>query len=228
MVVVTQFEACLDYCLKAIRKIIPNSRVILLSGSGNLGYLRDLALKSVESEFFAFVDSDVIVNREWFDWCMETIKKDEAVAVVQTNIRNFHAKHYDSVQMAFVKRTREYTSLGNCVCRTHILKKLGIPKVECYEDLLLKRRIIKNGFKWLVNVDIACEHLKTDIDVLKHNVRFVRMSHGFDREIRRVYIMDIIHYLRKGFIKYKLSDNVFNIGMSVIVLFASFSKNIHF
>jgi glycosyltransferase involved in cell wall biosynthesis len=100
-VIVTLQRPTLTRCVNAVLNVIPNANIILITERGNIGDLRNEGLRQVESEIFAFVDDDVIVNKRWFKECMKYIDR------------------YDMV----CGRYYPFTGLGACVCRTSAFKK---------------------------------------------------------------------------------------------------------
>ena len=76
----------LDACLKAILETIPINRIIIADGyskddtikiakkygceiiqtNKSLGEVREMLIKMVKTEWFFFIDADIVVNKKWF------------------------------------------------------------------------------------------------------------------------------------------------------------------
>ncbi|MHA1774701.1 MAG: glycosyltransferase [Candidatus Heimdallarchaeota archaeon] len=146
------------------------SDIVLTVPKGNIGLARAVGLQEVKTPYYASVDSDVAVNREWNEWCIKTIQQKD-VAACQGFAKPI-ARIYGSLYEKFLfegrgLRGRGFLCLGNTMLKTKIIKRVGMPRLHVGEDWELRKRIQKIGYKWISNIKIKTTHLKTDIDVIK-------------------------------------------------------------
>ena len=108
-------EAILDKCLKSIFEEIPGCRLILLDGfstdktmdiinsymdnfhikiiqtKASLGKSREIGINNVDTEWFVFIDSDVILKEGWFKEIKEYISHGKVGAVESNFIHHYPA-----------------------------------------------------------------------------------------------------------------------------------------
>ncbi len=144
--------------------------IVVQDHGEGIGEARQVGLKNVKTRFFAFVDADVIVTREWGRWCSETIEHPKVGACegVAVPTGKYCAM---TVEESKVKKD-EYCTLGSTMLKTDVVKKVGIPKMVMSEDWALRRRIWAAGYKWIVNPNVKYPHLVTDWQGLKHRAGF--------------------------------------------------------
>lgn len=153
VVVVTLRRKTLNACLKAIGDSIPNPKIILVEGKGQIGDLRNRGLNQVKSPIFAFVDDDVIINKTWFERCSEKLRTPNVAMVCGT--------YYP------------FGGLGCCLCKTDVLKKIRVPRL----DTQLEKRLEESGFV-VSHVNVCCEHLH--YGYIRHTLYWMRRGfyHG--------------------------------------------------
>ena len=143
----------LPLVIKSIKESIPDSNIIFVTGNGLIGDLRNKGLMKATSEFVCFVDDDIIVTKEWFGKCIETLKNNENVVCVSG-------------------RTKEGYTLGCTVCKAKLFKKLGgFPKLDS---------LVSNRVKFVVLDDVFCKHLVSELQVFRHLLHW--FVHGFYSE----------------------------------------------
>jgi len=178
----------LGYCCKELRKKVPISNLIIVVGKSEdktletankyadilieennkgLGYARNQGLKEVKTEYYASIDSDVILSKEWYYWCKNTIKKPSVAA----------CEGYPKPQGTYYSRfqylgRKTYCSLGNTMLKTNVIREVGIPLGGWGEDHVLKERLEAKGYEWIVSFDLISQHLVTDLEMLRHIVNF--------------------------------------------------------
>lgn len=238
VVIPTKGEWTLPYCIKAVRKNVDVNNLILVATSEcystvkkladvclvfdekNVGKARAVGLGCVETPMYASVDSDVLVTREWFDWCTRTLQSDDAIAACQGYARHI-GKYYSILQSAWIKDKggkygKGFCCLGNTLLKTEIIRKIGIPPIAVEEDWQLRLKVEESGFKWISNLNIVCPHLKTDVDVWKHAVWWGRM--GGDVSLKRC-LARIPYYLTFGLRQRSLKQNLFLVGLQLHLIY---------
>jgi hypothetical protein len=171
-----------------------------------VGVKRSLGLQAVQTKYFACVDSDVIVNRKWFDWCMKTIS-DERVAVCEGFGKDI-GKHAGRFRLAEFRYGKDWLGLGCAMLNTSIIRKLGMPEVPYAEDKELHQRVLAAGYLWIFTADVLCQHLITDLIYWKHCVRWGEKGGNVTLTPLR-WVRNIAGIVLKGFKTYKWSDCVF-------------------
>ena len=92
----------LDQCLQSVIREIPVNRIRILDKSSSdntleiakrydasiisndcgLGKARQLLMESVETEYFLFIDSDVMLTNGWFKKIKEVLEKDQTIGAI--------------------------------------------------------------------------------------------------------------------------------------------------
>ena len=126
------------------------------------GKAREIGIKDVKTEFFAFVDSDVIIAENWFEEMKGYIKAN--TGAVEGNVNN---------QMVN-PNGRGYT---NCtLIRTNLVKNICIPdEMDVFEDQFIRRHIEGKGFKWLKILSPSSKHISSS-DRVRDAFEVGRMS----------------------------------------------------
>jgi glycosyltransferase involved in cell wall biosynthesis len=191
VVLTRESQKTLLRCLRAIRESIDCNRLIVVDGgsrdktleiaskyadeihvlpNSNIGEARDAALDLIKTDIFAFVDSDVVINKECFLKSMLLISQDQKVAAVQNRTmfvdRARHRTFKDS----------KYLSFAFVLLRTEPLKRSRIPHVIRDEDSKTGEKLRRLGYKWTVQKEGFCWHLHTTKDTWIHWYNYGR--HG--------------------------------------------------
>jgi len=156
VVIVTLLRETLKNTIDSIKKTLPDPNIILITGKGAIGELRNKGLFQCKSSLMCFVDDDIIVNKNWYSKCMDALQT-----------------HPDVI--AVCGRTPVCYTLGCMICRTEEFKKTGgFP----YLDSQVTSKL---GSKMLTLSDAVCEHqIKRGLEPIRHNIHF--LCHGFQTE----------------------------------------------
>jgi cellulose synthase/poly-beta-1,6-N-acetylglucosamine synthase-like glycosyltransferase len=231
VVIPTTGEPALHRCLKSIGENVRVNKVILVGPSSvqlvlsetedmkfvicderNVGLARREGLEYVTTRFYASIDSDVIVNREWFKWCMACVKEDN-VGACQGLLRNV-GKHSNRMLQHVAKRGI-YVDLANTILRSSVVRAVGMPEKRYGEDRELRSRIEKAGYKWVMSTNVVCTHLVSDVDSWRHEARWAAVS-GLDP----VSCFQIVAWaLTKGLLEYGATDCLFVLARELFRLF---------
>jgi hypothetical protein len=238
-------EWTLRYCLGSLRKNVSINKLILVRPSivnspnaswkglesipneviffdqKNIGAARAMGLKSVETEYCASIDSDVIVNKKWFEWCSKTIQQ-ERIGACQGYARAV-AKIFTPMNIAAIKSAggTKFSCLGNTMLNTEIAKKVGIPEVPYGEDWRFRSKMERMGYKWISNLDIQCQHLKTDIDVWKHFIWWGKVD---GVTTIPMILRHLGWYATVGMLEEPLEYNLFSIAKELFLLYGKLSR----
>lgn len=191
----SEYEKLLT-CCQAIRRRVPVNRLIMPSANVNsktrrriseladiplfdetaigAGLCRNLGLKEVETEFYASIDADTAVRSEWYPWCIHAIQE-PSVAACQGYSRPLSRLLDQFVQLEALN-PGTYADLGNTMLRTEVVRDIGMPTERMLEDHILHDRIVRDGFKWIVNRDLSSDHLLNELDVFWHRYWYGRFA----------------------------------------------------
>ncbi len=189
VVIVTLLRESLIDTIKSVKAVIPNPNIILITGKGAIGDLRNEGLLKCSSSLMCFVDDDIILNSSWYTKCMQALQTHPEI-------------------IAVCGKTPIHHTLGCMICRTNEFKSVGgFPKLD---DRVLR----KLGSKILVLDDAVCEHqIKRGFGPLRHNLHF--LCHGFQTENRagwcygpRKQVLMVYGFFKAGCPDYAVGSSV--------------------
>lgn len=184
-------KPCLKECLESIYRNVPVNRLIVVDGGstdgtlelirqypnveviddsgGNRATARQKGIMAVETEWFMFVDSDVILCEGWFEKAVKLIKDDVGaiwgVAIPiephTYNIIKAMSKFYRiPVKRLLVKQIHYKRCMTHdTLFRTELLKDINIPRdMHIWEDDYIGRWIIRKGYRFLKTESPYCLH----------------------------------------------------------------------
>ena len=179
----------LERCLNSVEQGIDMNRLIVVDGGStdstidiaeshgakilsdrgrNLGYARALAIKYVETPWFAFVDSDIQLPTDWQRKVVRyKLYKAGAVESLPINVaqpgenqvtetHNQIMNHrYGHVTAYRGRAARGFT--GATLLRHDIVQDTEIPDLPCCEDWVLTQHVIAKGYNWY-RVPVPVKH----------------------------------------------------------------------
>lgn len=246
VVIPTRGEPYLPSCVRHVREYVPVNNLVLVANSKardvvedlgdiviyddrkNVGIARSLGLEQVQTEFYASVDSDVLLNPLWYDWCIKTIQ-DEKVAACQGYAKPI-AKIYRRVQENFIRQGGMYgkgfACLGNTLLRTELVRKVGMPEIPVREDWTLREKLEAAGYRWISNINLQSLHLKTDVQVWKHAIWWGEMGGVKSIKPPLLYLLFLCF---AGWTKYQVPENLFQIVNRLFIIYGAFkAKSVRF
>jgi len=184
-------EKVLRECLTSVYENVPVKRLIVVDGNstdstinilkefqrkyGNLklvrtegtrGSARQIALNHVQTEWFMFVDSDVILCKNWFEKAVKNIN-DNVGAVwglnfdITPNTRNAFF-----LRLLAILAERCFSLRGglhDTLIRREALEGIRIPEwLHTYEDAYIINWIKGKGYKVIVGDDLYCLHYRSN------------------------------------------------------------------
>ena len=203
-----------DNTLETAKKF---ANIVIEDENKGIGYARNLGLKKVETKYYASIDSDVVLSKNWYPWCIDTIQKPH-VAACEGYPRSLGA-YYATWQR--LELTQGYCSLGNTMLNSSLVRKIGMPLVAWGEDHVLKERFESKGYKWVVNPDIVSAHLVNDIEMLRHYIKF-GVSVGKNQSISYWYLIKNTYWSLKDF---ALQGNSLGFNPSIYFLLLRLTRN---
>jgi glycosyltransferase involved in cell wall biosynthesis len=204
-------ERWLEDCLKSVYENVPVNRLIVIDGfstdgtlgiiekfnrkhgnvkviqeKGSRGKARERGVREVETDWFMFVDSDVILCEDWFRKAWKYIHDDVGAvwgADVPGDIEN------SFLRMIFqCIEARVFNIRGGChdmLVRYEAVKNIKIPEeLHTLEDAYIKEWIKAKGFNVLVSFEAYCKHYKEMSNLLSRENRLSTIS-----ELKRIKFM---------------------------------------
>lgn len=181
-------EKMIRKCLSSIYENVPVNRLIIVDGfstdktlkiaekfprveilltKGTRGKARQLGIEKVETEWFLFVDSDIILCDDWFFKAEKHMRKDVGAIhglCVAGNATGFRKK------LLQVLEHRTFKLRGGCqdlLVRYSTVDDIKIPyHLHTLEDAFIKDHILSKGFKVLALYSPYCRHYKSSQSLL--------------------------------------------------------------
>jgi glycosyltransferase involved in cell wall biosynthesis len=191
-------ERLLNACLKSVYENIPVKRLIVVDAFstdntlkifdefnkkyGNIkiitekssrGKARERGIREVETEWFMFVDSDVILCKDWFKKTSRYIREDVG-AIWGVDIPGDVKSQFMKKMLQWIE-ARTFDIRGGChdiLIRYDAVKDIKIPsELHTLEDAFIKEWILAKNYKVIVNYASYCRHYKTMNNLLSKENR---------------------------------------------------------
>jgi len=133
--------------LNTFKNIVIN----LIQTDCNRGKAREIGINYVTTDWFAFIDSDIILEKDWFKLMANNVST--KIGAIEGNV-----KSKEGIVQKIKVSGRGYT---NCtLIRTNLVKSIKIPEeMVVYEDQYIRKYIEKKGYKWLKVASPCSLHL---------------------------------------------------------------------
>ncbi len=155
-----------DNTLRIVNKFrLRHGNVIILSMNGTRAKAREAAIRLVTTDWFMFVDSDVILSRDWFNRAQKSVDEDVG-AIWGMNVdvipNMTQDKRFMKLQ-SLIARQCFYLRGGthDTLIRRETVDGIKIPEqLHAYEDSYIIDWIKKRGYKAVIGDDVYCLHFK--------------------------------------------------------------------
>jgi glycosyltransferase involved in cell wall biosynthesis len=198
LIIVDRFSA--DETLKIIERYDKEyGNVVVLLREGTRAMARQEGIEKVVTEWFMFVDSDVVLCKDWFKKAWKLV--DEEVGAiwgvdVPGNIKSsFLLKLLTQVSM------RSFKARGgthDILVRHKVVKGIEIPgNLHVYEDSFIKKWVLEKGHKVVATYDPYCIHFKPVEDWALRNSVYsaaLEIKHGFMRYPRLYHLYSVVNW----------------------------------
>lgn len=186
-------EHILNKCLASIYENVPVKRLIVVDGfstdntlsiiselnkkygnvkviteNGSRAKARERGIKEVETEWFMFADSDVILCKDWFAKAEKCIAEDVGavwglnIDVIQM-VKNRFLLH--SLMLVARDCFNLRGGMHDTLIRRELVEDIKIPeKLHAYEDAYIVNWIKKKGYRVVIGDDIYCLHYRPSED----------------------------------------------------------------
>ena len=131
---------------------------LIVETSSPLALARMRAIQKVETEWFAFIDDDVEINREWFKDGSRYVQDRVGAVEGITKIKGLGMKWDDALNSGrMIKRRVSELRIGerglthNTLIKTSLVKdwKPSRSDLTTYEDYEITQHVLKKGYRWL-------------------------------------------------------------------------------
>lgn len=138
--------------------------VIFIQEKGTRGSARQTAIKLVQTDWFMFVDSDVLLSKNWFNQAQKLIKDDVGAV---WGIEIWSVMRGKRILRMFERITLKiFEKRGgthDILIRRKTIEDIKIPfELHTYEDGFIKDWIEQKGFKVLGVYEPYCIHFRAD------------------------------------------------------------------
>ncbi len=139
-----------------------NIKIIL--DHGTRASARQKGIMAVQTDWFMFIDSDVVLCRDWFQKATENIDADVG-AIWGTEV--WSTLNNPKILKLFLVITRKiFEARGgthDTLIRTALVKDIQIPsKLHVFEDAYIKDHIISKGYRVVACYNPFCIHFRPD------------------------------------------------------------------
>jgi len=191
-------ELLLDKCLKSIYENVPVNRLIvvdafstdntlkildefgkrygnikIISDSGSRGRAREMGIREVETEWFMFVDSDVVLCEDWFRGVSRYVRQDVG-AIWGVDILGYVENRFAMKVLQWME-ARVFDIRGgyhDILIRYDAVKDVKIPSsLHTLEDTYIKEWITAKNYRVLISYASYCRHYKTMSNLLSKENR---------------------------------------------------------
>ena len=163
-----------DDTLSKIREVAERNSLhvkIIREFSKNLAHARNLGLRNASGEFQSFIDSDIVVPRDFFDTMLSHLT-DESVGIAGARFelerdppKGFVAKYYRNRTDIYRRglHKADYTTTACSVWPKKAVENLAIDERfhRAGEDVDFNLRIKERGYTCLVDADCVAWHIRT-------------------------------------------------------------------
>jgi len=144
-----------------------------------VGDAANTALKYVESAYFATFEDDVLLAPNWWSRVPIPLIKQDVAASQGVKVSDHPTlKCFDEFVIDMHKKfgDRIYIkNVGNTIFRTKVIREIGgFPTTKFGGiDTVLARIIAREGYKWAIDHNVRCIHLRGNIQTqLRHYYRY--------------------------------------------------------
>ncbi len=151
-----------DKTLDIINSYRDKFHIKIIQTNAALGKSREIGIKNVDTEWFAFIDSDVTLRNGWF-WEISNYISDNEVGAVESNfIHHYPADIPKFPPFNNVVNQRRVDKRGYTIAtmiKTKIVEDISIPHdLIIYEDEFIKKWVEKKEYDWIKVVSPVVDH----------------------------------------------------------------------
>ncbi|MGC8812478.1 MAG: glycosyltransferase family 2 protein [Candidatus Aenigmatarchaeota archaeon] len=186
-------EEILEKCLDSLFQNVPVNRLIVVDGfsqdrtldilekykneysniriiqdDGTRATARQKGIEAVKTDWFMFIDSDVVLCKDWFKRATNYIKEDTGI-VWGVNIDVIPGLKSETFLKLWKKVAIEAFKIRggmhDTLIRYDAVKDIKIPEdLHFYEDFYITAFILNKGYKAIIGNDLYCLHFRPQTD----------------------------------------------------------------
>ena len=170
-----------DVCVPSLKPLDPDfeghlrQRIpihcLLTSDLPGRGRARQDLISRVDTDWFAFVDTDVRLRPNWWDNVCSMVSDHVGAveglwsyALTDRTVDNYSRAMSQLAKLVKRKGWEERVErgfTGDTLIRKAAVRGISIPPgLHFYEDEFIRRHILKMGFRWMRTAQVACDHLR--------------------------------------------------------------------
>lgn len=151
-----------DKTLDIINSYRDKFHITIIQTKAALGKSREIGINNVDTEWFAFIDSDVILRNDWFREINVYISHVNMGAVESNFIHHYPADIPEFPTFNNVLNQRRVDKRGYTIAtliKTQTVEDISIPSdLLIYEDEFIKKWVEEKGYKWMKVVSPVVDH----------------------------------------------------------------------
>jgi len=160
-----------DGTVDVIRSLVPGEQLRIIKSNENLAWARKIGIGQVDTEWFAFIDSDIKLCERWFEKMWPYTRIVENVGAVQA----IHWQSHASTRFDFLRKRETVKihevffkglfSLTRGLTTQTLIKKDAVKgwnpprELAAFEDYHLTQHILHRGYKFIVVNDVISQHI---------------------------------------------------------------------
>ncbi len=170
----------------------------ILEEEGTRGKARGTGIRAVETDWFVFVDSDVVLSEDWFLKATKQMAPDVG-AIWGVDIPG-SATNKLIVSALLRMESRVFDLRGGChdlLVRTEAVRDIRIPNhLHTMEDAYIRDWILSKNYRVVKSFSALCRHYKTwDSMLSKQSIRSSVHELGDARAARERWIYNVFYAL---------------------------------
>ncbi len=142
-----------------------HGNVVVIKDNGTRGSARLLGIRSVETSWFLFVDSDVVLCDDWFTKATSYVNQGVGAVwgiEIWDGLQNSHLLNL------FLRITRRIFEMRggthDLLVRHEAIKDIEIPRgLHVFEDTFIAEWVMKKGYKLIATYDPYCIHVRPPV-----------------------------------------------------------------
>jgi glycosyltransferase involved in cell wall biosynthesis len=153
-----------------------HGNVILIQDKGTMGSARQRAMDEVKTEWFMFVDSDVVLSDNWSSKAQRLIKNDVgAIWGIEIWSVLRRMRILGLFERVTLKIFDERGGTHDLLVRRKAIEGIQVPyNLHTYEDAYIKSWICKKGYKVIGTYEPYCIHFRPDrVWTVRQNIDFM-------------------------------------------------------
>jgi glycosyltransferase involved in cell wall biosynthesis len=227
MLTKNSLKPCLEECLDSLYRNVPVSRLIVVDGGstdgtlelvksypkveivsdaeGNRATSRQKGIEEVRTDWFMFIDSDVVLCERWFEWARKYLDAPSVGAVwgaalqratpYQVRYSTMAKVYGKNEEWVAVKAGRRRGLTHDTIIRRGAIEGIKIPSnLHVLEDHYIRSYIEGRGYRWISTGRPFCYHIAHERERPKDWYMFGQAS----KTLGLVRFRNIIAYMVLG------------------------------